>query len=143
MQMDEHESLKSLASRSVAQHEEMVGLLWDLQHRLETDSIDTIHDFNAKFMSWHERSQEIDIHLTEQLRRSNHSKKDVELDQLLIKRRYLQEQLVQLLKQSVLRAGSVKSLLACEMQSLQTGRRALKGYKNMNSFQGRIIDSRR
>lgn len=141
MQAAEPKSLESLLERSIAEHEEMVGMLEKLQEQLASDSIDSMQEFNGSFMGLREKSEQTDGQINEQLKLVDLSAAG--LDQLLEKRKSLQEQIVQMIQQSVQRAGSVKSLLASEMQSLKTGRRALQGYKNVGTRQGKIINSKR
>ena len=140
MQVNQNGTLEALVAQSIHQHEEMIGLLGELQHQLATDSTDSIQKFNSTFILLQKNIQQTDLHLTEQLGRSHISDT---LRQHIVRRKFLQEHVLQLIKESVPRASSVKSLLMSEMQSLKAGRRALSGYKNASKRQGTIINSTR
>lgn len=140
MQENQNVTLEVLVAQSVHQHEEMIGLLGILQHQLATDSTDSIQKFNSTFTLLQKNIQQTDMHLTEQLGRSHISDT---IRQHIVRRKFLQEHVLQLIKESVPRASSVKSLLMSEMQSLKAGRRALSGYKNASNRQGTIINSTR
>lgn len=142
MQPTKDEILTAVVVQSLQQQEEMLGLLGTLQQQFTTDSnsqANVIENFNLLFSTLQVKMEEADLQVIEQL-----GKSDIPdtTRQLLGRRKNMQEHIVRLLKETVPKVRSVKSLLASEIESLKIGRRALNGYKNMSARQGAIINGK-
>lgn len=116
----------------------MVELLVGLQQKLAEQSTDSIDTFNELFAALQEKTQQTDLDVADLLSQSESSESILHL---LGRRASLRDKILGLVKKSMPRARSIKSLLANEMHSLKNGRRALNGYKNVSGNQGKIINS--
>jgi hypothetical protein len=135
--MQANEALATLATKSVKEQQEMLSLLAEQQQQLAMQSTDSIQQFNTTFTALQIKTRQTDRQLSEKL---GHADISDPIRRLLARRKIVQEQIIQLLKEAVPRARNAKSLLASEMQSLKAGRRALNGYKNGYDRQGTIIN---
>ena len=129
--------LESLTQHSIRQHIEMVELLRPLQRQLEAPSHETVTRFNILFNSMQREMKITDKQLVEQLKLAVFP---INITQLLGRRQLLQKEILQMLKQTSSRAGSVKSLMADEIRSVKNGRKALSGYKIQPERQGKIVN---
>ncbi len=126
MEVTEIDTLDLLAQRSLRQHADMVELLRPLQQQLESPSLDTITKFNLVFSALQQEIEIIDKKLIEQLKSAAVPEN---IAQLLGLRKSLQQEILHMLKHTVPKASSVKSLMASEIKSVKNGRKALNGYK--------------
>ncbi len=140
MQITESDTPEALAIESIELYEKMIAMLGELPAQLASQSTASIEKFNASFAVLQQQVKCTDLQLPGQLM---HVSLSENVRQLLVRRKFLQERVLQLVKESVSGASSIKSLLASEMQSLKSGRRALSGYKVSSDRQGTIINSRR
>jgi len=129
--------LESLTQHSIRQHIEMVELLRPLQRQLEAPSHETVTRFNILFNSMQREMKITDKQLVEQLKLAVFP---INITQLFGRRQLLQKEILQMLKQTSSRAGSVKSLMADEIRSVKNGRKALSGYKIQPERQGKIVN---
>lgn len=129
--------LESLTQHSIRQHIEMVELLRPLQRQLEAPAHETVTRFNILFNSMQREMKITDKQLIEQLKLAVFP---VNVTQLLGRRQLLQKEILHMIKQTSLRAGSVKSLMADEIRSVRNGRKALSGYKIQPDRQGKIVN---
>ncbi|MGW8193927.1 MAG: hypothetical protein ACWGOX_06640 [Desulforhopalus sp.] len=137
--LDDTESSDTLVQHSLQQYREMFELLCTLSRCLDRHDTGKIEQVNAAFGALHSEAQVIDQKLMDRLQKSSIP---ASINAYLCKRRDLQEDILQLLKETLPKANSVKSLLASEMLSIKNGRRAMSGYKNYNVCQGRIVNKR-
>jgi len=137
MKVTEINTLDSLAQQSLRQHADMVEILRPLPQQLESPSLDTITKFNLIFATLQQEIEIIDKKLNEQLKLATVPEK---ITQLLGRRKSLQEEILHMLKHTVPKASSVKSLMASEIQSVKKGRKALSGYRMQSDSQGLIVN---
>ena len=137
MQATETNPLESLAQHSLKQHIDMIELLRPLQRQLETPSLNTVKQFNSIYGAFQRKIKTTDKALIQQLEMAVFTEN---LTQLLGQRQLLQREILDILKQTVSKASSVKSLMANEIQSVKNGRKALNGYKNQSDQHGRIVN---
>lgn len=137
MKVTEITPLDLLAQHSLRQHVDMVELLRPLQQQLESPSLDTITKFNLVFGTLQQEIEIIDKKLIEQLKSAPVPEN---ITQLLNRRKLLQQEILRMLKHTVPKASSVKSLMASEVQSVKNGRKALNGYKMQSDSQGLIVN---
>ncbi len=130
-------TLDLLVQHSLKQHIDMVELLRPLQRQLETTSLDTVTQFNVIYSAFQKEIKITDNRLVTQL---NLETVPDYITQLLDQRQTLQKEILHILRQTVLKASSVKSLMASEIQSVKNGRKALGGYKIQAGHQGRIVN---
>jgi len=137
-QTADNKKLEQFLDCSISQLQKMIGLLNELNLYLAGQSAELIEQFNESFSDLQEKIKQTDLQLLEILQYGDIP----EQSRLsLAKRKSLQAQIVVLLQESSMpRARSVRSLLANEMQSVKTGRRALSGYKKSQGRQGAIIN---
>jgi len=137
MQKTDLNTIDLLLQRSLEQYGEIYELLQTIGPKLDTHLIDHIRKFDETLGGLQKMVQRTDQQLDEKL-------EVVEVPEIIVeplaRRKVLQEKILVLLKETVSRANSAKSLLASEMQSLKHGRKALNGYKINSSYQTRIID---
>lgn len=137
MKDTEIKTLDAMVQHSIRQHVDMVELLRPLQQQLESPSLDAITKFNSVFNVLQQEIEILDNGLEKQLKMAaipDHIK------QLLDRRQSLQQEILYMLKHTVPKACSVKSLMASEIQSVKNGRKALSGYKTQSANQGRIVN---
>ena len=134
---NENNKLASVIQQSIKEHIKMVEFLSSLEQQIETHSSESINTFNKTFDILRKKTKRTDQTLLEQL---NTSIVSSSITQLLIKRRSLQIDILNLLQMTIPRANSVKSLMANEIQSVKKGRTALNGYRNLYYRHGGIVN---
>ena len=137
MQATEITPLESLAQHSLKQHIDMIELLRPLQQQLETPSLNTVKQFNSIYSAFQRKIKTTDKVLIQQLEMAVFTEN---ITRLLGQRQLLQREILDILRQTVSKASSVKSLMASEMQSVKNGRVALNGYKNQSDRHGRTVN---
>jgi hypothetical protein len=136
MNITETSTLDSLAERSLQQQILMAKMLQPLPMELETSSLETITKFNVNFRTLQQEIKITDKKLMQHLKTAAIPDRIIPL---LDQRQSLQREILQMLKHTIPKAGSVKSLMASEIQSVKNGRRALSGYKVQAEPQGKIV----
>ena len=137
MKDTEIKTLDAMVQHSIRQHIDLIDLLWPLQQQLESPSLDAITKFNSVFSTLQQEIEILDRELEKQLKMATIPD---HIEQLLDRRQSLQQEILHVLKHTVPKACSVKSLMASEIQSVKNGRKALNGYKTQSENQGRIVN---
>ena len=137
MKDTEIKTLDAMVQHSIRQHIDLIDLLWPLQQQLESPSLDAITKFNTVFSTLQQEIEIFDRELEKQLKMATIPD---HIEQLLDRRQSLQQEILHVLKHTVPKACSVKSLMASEIQSVKNGRKALNGYKTQSENQGRIVN---
>ncbi len=133
----ENNTLELLCHQSVNQYGELVTLLQSLKTDLQDQSASNVTQFNLTFAELQQRIEQTDLEITQQLQ----SEPDFShIPALWNSRQELQREVLGLIEETVPRAGSIKSLLANEMQALKQGKKALSGYKSQQDQYGRIVN---
>ncbi len=127
----------NLLDQSLQKYSEMLELLQDLQLSFESKSTEEITDFNATFSALREDAAKIDKNLFQEIDFTNLTD---QLNHLLERRKKIIKNIMVLLQINLPKANRVKSLLASEMTSVGSGRKALGGYKPEVKRQGRLIN---
>jgi len=139
MQRMDPETLDGVVSQSVQEYEEIYLLLLTFGQQLESHGPDDINKFHDSLAGLQRVAQRTDRKLIEQLTSVTNSDTVAEkIDNRFV----LQQKILALLKETGIRASSIKSLLASEMQAIKHGRRALSGYKSNSAHQGKIVDKK-
>jgi len=137
MNVDEGNILEMLQQKSLEQQLDMIGLLKSLSHTIDDHSSDHIDEFNTRFSTLQQETQETDKALLHELSLVEYS--DI-TEQFLSKKGALQKEITHLLEVVVPKANSVKSLMASEINAVKIGRKALSGYKKSEDHQGKIVN---
>ncbi len=127
----------ALMLQSLDEHFEILGMLKSLQQEIDMHSLAYIEKFNTRFYLLQQQSRETDKKLFEQLPRQDIPEN---IGQQLDRRKSMQQDILDLLKKTVPKANSVKSLMASEIQDIKHGRKALNGYKTQTNHQGKILN---
>lgn len=133
------ETPDALVQQSLKQYGQILELLRSLSQYLEAHNTENIQQFNRTFSILHCEAQSIDQKLMERLQETSIPPS---INTYLSRRKELQENILQLLKETLPKANGVKTLLASEMVSIKNGRRAMSGYNNSIVTHGRIVNKR-
>ena len=137
MQETDNNTLELLYRRSLRQYQEMVTLLHSLGGDLQDQSVGYFIQFNMTFAELQNQIQQTDLEVTQQL---NSQLDRANITILWNRREELRMEVLGLIRETIPKANSVKSLLANEMQMVKQGKKALGGYKSQQGKGGRIIN---
>ena len=137
MKIPENNSVDELIEHSLQQQLEMLDMLKSLTQHIEIHSLPHIEKFNTCFHELQQASQHTDKQLLEQ---SGIAGIPEYLQEQFEQRDLLQHEILRLLKETLPKAKSVKSLMANEIQTVKKGRNALNGYKAQEGKQGRVVN---
>ena len=129
--------LDTLIDDSLMDYLKMKDLLVQLSSQLENNATEKAADLLTKFNSLSKETRKSDSRLIKNFKTAAASEN---ISEKLIELRALQEEVVSLIQKTVLRANSIKSLLANEFLSIKTGRKAMTGYKSKSDSHGRIVN---
>lgn len=135
--MSDYAGEYQLIDQSLQNYTEMREMLKRLQCSFENRSTEELTDFNSSFSVLRENAERIDKRLFENI---EFSRLPEQLGQLFEQRKIIIKEIMELLQITLPQANRVKSLLAAEMTSVGSGRKALGGYKPGVENQGRIIN---
>lgn len=130
-------AVESLLDESIRQYDEVHELLLRLKKYLDVGAIDRVAGLLDEFNRMSAVARQQDSIIEEHL-------KVVQLTETLLEKLSQRQDLitviVKLIEQTVSKAGTVKSCLASEFQSLKKGRAAIRGYRSGVSHHGRIVN---
>lgn len=130
-------AVELLLEESIRQYEDMHEQLLGMKLHLDGGSVDRVASLLDEFNRLGAAAREHDRLVEEQLNRAPLTEA---LQQKLKQRQALQADIVKLIEKTVSKAGTVKSYLANEFQSLKKGRAAIRGYRSGTSRHGRIVN---
>ncbi|AGF79640.1 hypothetical protein UWK_03111 [Desulfocapsa sulfexigens DSM 10523] len=128
----------TVVEQSLDEYSRMLRMLKSLQRDIDNNSSQgCVEEFNREFCALQQQSQKTDAILYKQL-----ADKEItgNISTQLEEIRSLQQDILDLLKKTVLRANNVKTLMASEIRAVKKGRKALSGYKTRVHHQGKIVN---
>ena len=134
-------SSEQLAAASLDCYQQLIDFLTGLSAELGTAEKERLQEGNTRMLALQQKIRQADQHLLASLAERSPGA-SARLQELLQQRQQFMTSALHLSQTMASRAANVKSLLAHEISTLQTGQQALSGYRQQQPAAGQLLSNR-